>query len=341
LRAAAAPPSLEDFMKFPRRRFLHLAAGAAIVPGLSRLARADNYPSRPITAIIPFAGGSASDVVSRIMFDRMSKSMGQPIIVENRPGAGGNTGTAMAAKAAPDGYTLVGGGSGPVAANVTMYKALDYDPEKDFETISPFAGFTIVVVASNNLGINTLQGLIAYAKAHPGELNYGSVGIGSSQHLAGEYFSQLTGVKITHIPYKNIGQYVPDLMAGTVQLGFQWLPNVSAALAGNGAKALAVAGANRLTALPDVPTTKEAGLPEYVVSGWFALLVPKGTPAPIVSRLNNEVKSALADPEVRAKFQQQGAETLYLPPDQANKFIADEIKKYHDIITTAGLPKIE
>ena len=233
-------------MRVPRRRFLHLVASAAVVPSSLRMALADAYPSRPITAVIPFAGGSASDVVSRIMFDRMAKSMGQPIVVENRPGAGGNSGTAVAAKAAADGYTLLGGGSGPVAANVTMYKQLDYDPEKDFETISPFAGFTIVVVASNKVPVKNLQELIAYAKAHPGELNYGSVGIGSSQHLAGEYFSQLTGVKITHIPYKNIGQYVPDLMAGTVQLGFQWLPNVSAALAANGAKALAVAGTKRL-----------------------------------------------------------------------------------------------
>jgi tripartite-type tricarboxylate transporter receptor subunit TctC len=328
-------------MKIPRRRFLHLVAGAAAVPGLSRVAMAEAYPARPITAIIPFAGGSASDVVSRIMFDKMSRSMGQPIIVENRPGAGGNNGTATAAKAAPDGYTLVGGGSGPVAANVTMYKQLDYDPVKDFETISPFAGFTIVVVASSKVPVNTLQELIAYAKANPGQLNYGSVGIGSSQHLAGVYFAQLTGIEITHVPYRNIGQYQPDLMAGVVQLGFQWLPNVSAALQAKGAKALAVAGANRLDALPDTPTTKEAGLPEYVVSGWFALLVPKGTPADVVTKLNGEVKSALADPEVRARFQQQGAETLYLPPDQANKFIADEIKKYHDIITKAGIPQIE
>jgi tripartite-type tricarboxylate transporter receptor subunit TctC len=328
-------------MKIPRRRFLHLVAGAAAVPGLSRVVMAETYPARAITAIIPFAGGSASDVVSRIMFDKMSRSMGQPIIVENRPGAGGNNGTATAAKAAPDGYTLVGGGSGPVAANVTMYKQLDYDPVKDFETISPFAGFTIVVVASSKVPVNTLQELIAYAKANPGQLNYGSVGIGSSQHLAGVYFAQLTGVEITHVPYRNIGQYQPDLMAGVVQLGFQWFPNVSAALQAKGAKALAVAGANRLDALPDTPTTKEAGLPDYVVSGWFALLVPKGTPADVVTKLNGEVKSALADPEVRARFQQQGAETLYLPPDQANKFIADEIKKYHDIITKAGIPQIE
>jgi tripartite-type tricarboxylate transporter receptor subunit TctC len=322
-------------------RFLPVAffALATIVTGNN--ARAQSYPAHQITAIIPFAAGSASDVVSRIMFDRMSKSMGQPIVVENRPGAGGNTGTADAAKAAPDGYTILGSGSGPMAANATLYKHLDYDPEKDFTPISPFAAFTIVVAVTAKLPINSLQEMIAYAKAHPGELNYGSVGIGSSQHLAGEYFGQITGTKLTHIPYKNIGQYQPDLMAGVVQFGFQWLPNVSSAIQAKGAKALAVAGPNRLDALPDTPTTKEAGLPEYVVSGWFALMVPKGTPPAVVTRLNDEVKAAMADPEVRAKFQQQGAETVYLPPDKASKFISDEIAKYRDIITKAGIPQIE
>jgi tripartite-type tricarboxylate transporter receptor subunit TctC len=328
-------------MKAFGRRFLLGAVVALVAAGASVAARAQDYPTRSITAIIPFAAGSASDVVSRILFERMSKSMGQPIVVENRPGAGGNNGSADAAKAAPDGYTLLGSGSGPIAANVTLYKHLDYDPEKDFETISPFAAFTIIVVASNKLPVNNLQELIAYAKAHPGELNYGTVGIGSSQHLAGEYFSQLTGVKITHVPYKNIGQYVPDLMSGQVPLGFQWYPNVSAALAANGAKALAVAGSSRLDALPDTPTTKEAELPEYIASGWFALLAPKGTPAEIVAKLNSEVKAALADPAVRARFQQQGAQTDYLPPDQSKKFIADEIAKYRDIITKAGIPQIE
>jgi tripartite-type tricarboxylate transporter receptor subunit TctC len=319
-----------------------LGAATALAAGIAcSTAETQSYPAHAITAIIPFAGGSASDVVSRILFERMSKSMGQPIIVENRPGAGGNTGSAYVAKATPDGYTLLGGGSGPVAANVSLYKQLDYDPRADFETISPFAAFTIIVAASSKLPVNSLQELITYAKAHPGELNYGSVGIGSSQHLAGEFFSQLTGVKITHVPYKNIGQYVPDLMSGAVPLGFQWYPNISAALQGKGAKALAVAGPNRLDALPDTPTTKEAGLPDYVVSGWFALLVPKGTPAPIVTKLNSEVKAALADPEVRARFQQQGAEPVYLPPDQAKQFIADEINKYRDIITRAGIPQIE
>src|SRR6201981_1490524 len=191
------------FKKF----FLTIVAVALMRIGAAA-PRAQNYPTRPNPAIGPFAGGSASDVVSRILFDRMSKSLGQPIIVENRPGAGGNSGTVDAAKAAPDGYTLLGGGSGPVAANVTLYKHLDYDPLQDFETISPFAAFTIVVAVTAKLPINSLQDLIAYAKAHPGELNYGSVGIGSSQHLAGEYFGQLTGVKITHVPYCNIGQYM-------------------------------------------------------------------------------------------------------------------------------------
>ncbi|MGB7076680.1 MAG: tripartite tricarboxylate transporter substrate binding protein [Xanthobacteraceae bacterium] len=323
--------------------------GAALVLALGALAAvstaasaedAATYPSHPITAIIPFAGGSASDVVSRVLFDKMSKILGQPIVVENKPGAGGNIGTADVARSTPDGYTILGGGSGPVAANVTLYKQLDYNPEKDFETISPFASFTIVVAASTKLPVNTLQELISYGKEHPG-LNFGSVGIGSSQHLAGEYFSQLTGVKLTHVPYRNIGQYATDLMSGQVPLGFQWYPNIAASLQAKGAKALAVAGPNRLEILPDTPTTKEAGLPQYQVSGWFALLAPKGTPSPIVNKLNSALKQAVADPQVHAGFERQGAETMYLPPDQAAKFISDEIKKYHDIIVNAHIAQIE
>ena len=302
---------------------------------------AQDYPSRPINAIIPFAGGSASDVVSRILFDRVAKSLGQPIVVENKPGAGGNSGTAVAAHATPDGYTILGSGSGPVAANVTLYKQLDYDPQKDFETISPFAGFTIVVVASNKLPVNNLQELIAYAKAHPGELNYGSVGIGSSQHLGGEYFQQVTGTKLTHVPYKNIGQYGPDMIAGTVPLGFQWLPNVLAPLKSNGAKALAVAGTARLPALPDTPTTIEAGLPDYQASGWFAMQVPRGTPKDIVARINQEMAKAIADPTVRERFAQQGAVAKVIPPEEATKFVSDEIIKWRGIIEKAGIPKMK
>jgi tripartite-type tricarboxylate transporter receptor subunit TctC len=312
---------------------------AAILPGAS--AQAQTYPSRQIAVIVPFAGGSASDVVTRIMLNKMSQNMGQPIVVENRPGAGGNIGTAMGAKAAPDGYTWIASGSGPIAANKTLYKDLGYDPEKDFEAVSPFAFFTIVVVASNQLKINTLAELITYAKAHPGELNYGSVGIGSSQHLGGVYFEQVTGTKLTHVPYKNIGQYPADMMAGTVPLGFQWLPNVLAPLNAKAAKALAVAGQERLPALPDTPTTIEAGLPQYQASGWFAMQVPHGTPKDIVARINKEMAAAIADPTVRQRFEQQGAVAKVIPPEEAKKFVSDEIVKWRGIIEKAGIPKMK
>src|SRR5437016_4539928 len=183
---------------------------AAVLGGSA--AEAQTYPARPIQVIVPFAGGSASDVVTRILLERAGKSIGQPFIIDNRPGAGGNTGTLAAARATPDGYTLVGSGSGPVAANKTLYRDLGYDPEKDFEPVAMIAAFPIVIVASTKLPVKTLKELIAYAKERPKELNYGSVGIGSSQHLAGAYFDQVTGVQLTHVPYRNIAQYTPDLI---------------------------------------------------------------------------------------------------------------------------------
>ncbi len=209
-------------MKLWSRRSL-LGGSVALAFAANDAAQAEDYPTRPITAVIPFAAGSASDVVSRILFDRMSKSLGQPIIVENCPGAGGNIGSAFVAKDKPDGYTLLGGGSGPVAANVTLYNHLDYDPVQDFETISPFAGFTIVVAVTSKLPINSLQELISYAKAHPGELNYGSVGIGSSQHLAGEYFGQLTG---TEADPRSLQEHWPVSAGSNVRRRTAWVPVV-------------------------------------------------------------------------------------------------------------------
>ena len=323
------------------RRLVLSASIALAALRLGVSVQAQTWPSHNIQVIVPFAAGSASDVVTRIMLNKMSQNMGQPIVVENRPGAGGNIGTMMGAKAAPDGYTWIASGSGPIAANKTLYRDLGYDPEKDFEAVSPFAFFTIVVAASTQLKINTLAELIAYAKAHPGELNYGSVGIGSSQHLGGVYFEQVTGTRLTHVPYKNIGQYGPDMIAGTVPLGFQWLPNVLAPLSAKGAKALAVAGPERLTALPDTPTTIEAGLPDYQASGWFAMQVPHGTPKDIVARINKEMAAAIADPTVRQRFEQQGAVAKVISPEEAKKFVSDEIVKWRGIIEKAGIPKMK
>jgi tripartite-type tricarboxylate transporter receptor subunit TctC len=196
-------------------------------------------------------------------------------------------------------------------------------------------------VASTKLPVKTLAELIAHAKANPGKLNYGSVGIGSSQHLAGAYFEQVAKVKLTHVPYRNIAQYGPDLIEGQVPLGFQWLPNVAAPLQSGGARPLAVASKTRMAALPDVPTSAEAGLPDYIASGWFALLAPRGTPKPIVDKLNKELAAALADPDVRKKFLDVGAEPIAVSPDEAKKFIADEVVKWRDIIQKAGIPPMK
>ncbi|MCP4620013.1 MAG: tripartite tricarboxylate transporter substrate binding protein [Bradyrhizobium sp.] len=324
-------------MKFSKSWAIALWAAAALA---ADSASAQSFPSRPITVIMPFAGGSASDVVSRVLFNKMATLLGQPIVVDNRPGAGGNLGTAVAAKAAPDGYTLVGAASGPLAANLTLYKELGYDP-KELVLISPFASFTIVVTASNKLGITTVKDLIERAKREPGALNYGSVGIGSSQHLAGEYFAQTAGVKLTHVPYRNIAQFGPDLIAGTVQLGFAWYPNVSGPLTANGAVALAVAGDARLPVLPNTPTTAQAGLPQYKFDGWFGLGAPAGVPQDILERLNAALNEALKDPAVRVRFEEIGAVPIGLDLDKARTFLADEVVKYRDIISKAEIAKIE
>jgi tripartite-type tricarboxylate transporter receptor subunit TctC len=320
----------------------HITLGAlAAFAMMTGAAAAQNYPSRPINVIIPFAGGSGSDVAARIVFAQMSRTLGQPIIVENKPGAGGNSGTAQAAKATPDGYTLVGVGSGPIAANVTLYRDLGYDPQKDFTMISPFVSFTVVITASNKLGVNSVQELIERARKEPGALNYGSVGIGSSQHLAGEYFAQVTGVTLTHVPYRNIAQFGPDMIAGAVPLGFAWYPNVAGPLNANGAKALAVAGDKRLATLPDTPTTTEINLAEYKVDGWFGLAAPAGVPKDILERLNKELNAALNSPEVRGNFEKVGAVPFGLGLEESKTFLANEIAKYRDIITKAGIAKIE
>ncbi len=313
----------------------------AVTLAAAHNAHAQNYPNRPITVIVPYAGGSASDVVSRVLFDKMAGILGQPIVIENKPGAGGNVGTAQAAHATPDGYTLLGVSAGPVTTGLMLYKDIGFEA-KDLVLISPFASFTVVITASNKIGVHSVKELIELAKKEPGALNYGSVGIGSSQHLAGEYFSQLTGTKLTHIPYRNIAQFGPDLMEGRVQLGFAWYPNVSAPIAAKGATALAVAGERRLAAvLPDTPTTAEAGLPDYKVDGWFGLGAPSGVSKEIQQLLNAALRQALKDPNVLASFEKVGAVQIGLDLAQAQKFWDDEMTKYRDIVTNAGIKRID
>jgi len=309
---------------------------AVLMLVVSSWASAQDYPSRPVTVILPFSTGSASDVIARIVLERMSASVGQRFVVDNRPAAGGAVGTAAAAKATPDGYTILMGASGPLVVAKVLQPGLAYDAERDFQPISMYGRLPNVIVVSVKLPIKSLDELIEYLKRKPG-VGYGSVGNGSSQHLAGAFFEQLTGVKMTHIPYRVTSQLQSDLVAGEVPVSFQLLPNVISALKAGQVRALAVANASRLPALPEVPTAGELGVKGYESSAWFGFVAPRGTPRPIVDRLNAEVVAAMADPAVRARFVEFGAEPVTTTPDELGRFIASEVVKWRDIITKAGI----
>lgn len=300
-------------------------------------AQSADYPSRPIQVYVPFAGGSASDVVTRILLNRMATSLGQTFVVDNRPGAGGNIGTAAAAHAAPDGYTLLMSTSGPLAANKSLFKELGYDALKDLAPIGLFATLPNVVVINSRLPPKSLRELIDYATARPKELNYGTVGVGSSQHLAGAYFEQLTGTQLTHVPYRNISNYTPDFISGQVPVGFQLLPNVIGLIKNGNARALAVASSKRMTALPDIPTAAEAGLQGYESAAWLALLAPANTNNAVIDKLYAAMVEAINDPRVRALFVEQGAEPLVLNPEGLRDFMASEAAKWATIIKKIGI----
>ncbi|OAF10619.1 hypothetical protein AYJ54_10090 [Bradyrhizobium centrolobii] len=321
-----------------RRSVLSLCAAAALAAtGIRPAGAQSDYPSRPVQVYVPFAGGSASDVITRILLNRMATSFGQTFVVDNRPGAGGNIGTAAAAHAAADGYTLLMSTSGPLAANKSLFRELGYDPLKDLAPIGLFATMPNVVVVNSKLPPKSLRELIDYAKAHPRELNYGTVGVGSSQHLAGAYFEQLTGTELTHVPYRNISNYTPDFISGQVPLGFQLLPNVIGLIRNGDARALAVASDKRMTALPDVPTAAEAGLQNYESAAWLALLAPTNTGRALIDKIYAAMSEAVNDPKVSALFVEQGAEPLVLDPQGLRDFMTSETSKWAGIIRKIGI----
>jgi tripartite-type tricarboxylate transporter receptor subunit TctC len=328
---------VRDTIKPTRRRVLSGTAATLAAPFLARSASAQAWPARPVRVIIPYPPAGGADTVGRIFFSRLSEVWGQQFVIDNRGGAGGTIAEAVAAKAEPDGYTIVLGASGPLAANRSLFTNLGYDPETDLDPIGLFAHFPNIVVASTKLPVNSVAELVAYAKARPKQLHYGSVGVGSSQHLAGVFFEQVTGAELVHVPYRNIAQYGTDLIAGTVPLGFQWFPNVSAAIAGKGAKALAVASDQRLAALPDVPTGAEVGIPAYICSGWIAFLAPHGTPRAIVDRLHAELSAAMADPAVLTRFAELGAQPAGGTPEELSKYIVSETIKWRQITERGGV----
>ena len=299
-------------------------------------AMAQDYPVRPVTVIIPFSSGSASDVIARIVLERMSTSVGQRFVVDNRPAAGGIVGTQAAAKAEPDGYTLVMGASGPLIANKILNPNVGFDPEKDFAPISLYASMPNVVTVSAKLLIQSLAELTQYVRENP-KTPYSSVGNGSSQHLAGALFQQLAGAKMQHVPYRITSQMQSDMVAAIVPVSFQLLPNVIGGIKSGQLRALAVTADKRLAALPEVPTAAEAGLKGFESAAWFGFLAPRGAPKPAIDLLNREVAAAVADPAVRGRFSDFGAEPMTSTPEVFSRYVSAEVVRWRAIITRGGI----
>ncbi len=297
---------------------------------------ADAYPAKPITVIVPFAAGGTTDILARVIGQALNKELHQPVIVDNRAGAGGNIGAALAAKAAVDGYTLFMGTVGTHAINQSLYKKLPYDPIKDFAPLTRVAMVPNLLVANPGKPYKTVKELIAYAKANPGKVNFGSSGSGSSIHLSGELFNALAKVQMVHVPYKGSAPAVSDLLGGQIDIMFDNMPSAIQHVRAGKLRPLAVTTARRSPELPDVPTIAEAGVPGYEATSWFGLFAPAGTPAPVVAKLNGALVKVLAEPEVKKKLAEQGAEPYSEKPEQFAEFIRKETAKWSKVVKDSG-----
>nr|WP_315592701.1 tripartite tricarboxylate transporter substrate binding protein [uncultured Cupriavidus sp.] len=313
-----------------------LFAGAGASLYAPAVQAADPWPNKPVTVIVPFPAGGGTDAFARPLTAQLSKQLGKQFVIDNRGGAGGTVGASIAAKAAPDGYTIFIGGAHHAIAP-SFYKKLDYDIEKDFIPITVIATPPqVVVVNPTKVQANTLKELIAYAKAHPGKLNYASAGNGSAHHLAGELFKLQTQTDLAHVPYKGAGPALSDLMAGQVDLMFDGLGSSAQHIRGGRIKALAVASKTRSAAFPNVPTAAEAGVPNYEVSTWYALWAPKGTPKEIVDKLYAETTKALNSPEMKAIWLQNGSDIPQFTQEQFAQFEHAEIKRWAEVVQRSG-----
>ncbi len=308
-----------------------LALVGACLAGAPALAQGA-YPERPIRVIVPFAAGSASDIVGRIVLEKMAGDLGHRFVVENQAGASGNLGTAQVARAEPDGYTILVSASGPLAVNQALFRNIGYDPLADFEPISLIATLPNVIVVNASQPIRSVVDLIEAAKKAPGQLIYGSIGNGSSQHLAAAYFEQVTGTKMMHVPYRVTGQLVSDLVGGQLHVSFQLIPNVLGQIQGGQLRPLAITANKRSEVLPQVPTVAEVGMSGYEAYGWFAMLAPKNTPQPMIARLHAAYMKAMADPATRRRIVEVGAEPATSTPAELRAFMSAEAKKWGDII---------
>jgi tripartite-type tricarboxylate transporter receptor subunit TctC len=321
-------------MKLPRRNFLRLAAGTALLPAASRVARAETYPSRPVHMIIGFPAGSAPDIIGRLIGQWLSDRLGQQFVIENRPGATGNIGTEAVVNAAPDGYTLLLVAASN-AINTTLYRKLSFVFHRDTAPVAAIIRVPNVIEVTPSLPACTVPEFIAYAKANPGKINFASGGNGTSQHVSGELFKMMAGVDMLHVPYRGSAAALTDLIAGHVQVMFDAVSSSIAYIRAGQVRALAVTTATRLEALPDLPTVGDF-VPGYEASAWFGVCAPRKTPAEIVDRLNREINAALADPAMKAHLADLGGTPLPGSPADFGNLIVAETEKWAKVVKFSG-----
>ncbi|MCR0981255.1 tripartite tricarboxylate transporter substrate binding protein [Roseomonas populi] len=319
----------------PMRRALMGAACALALAPLPSLAQ-DNYPNRPIRMLVPFAAGGTTDLIGRLVGAEMSKRLGQPIVVDNRAGAGGNIGAEACAKAAPDGYTICMGTISSHAINASIYPRIPFDNLRDFAPVALLGSQPNMLVVANNIPARTVPELIALMKQRPGQINYGSSGVGTSIHLAGELFTQLTGTEAVHVPYRGSGQIMTDMLAGTLPMAFDNFSSGWPHAREGRIRAIGVGSLQRLPQAPDVPTIAES-LPGFESLSWHGIFAPAATPPAIVARLNREALAALASPEVKARYEELGITAGTLSPEAFREFVAAETKRWGDVARKADI----
>ncbi len=318
------------------RRFALTALATLCVLVVAPAFSQGTYPNKPVRLVVPFPAGGTTDILARAAAQKLSETWGQQVIVDNRPGAGGNIGAELVAKAAPDGYTLLMGTVGTHAINSSLYAKMPYDHVKDFAPVILVAGVPNVLVVNPDLPIKTVAELIAYAKANPGKLNFASSGSGTSIHLSGELFKVMAGVQMTHVPYKGSAPALTDLIGGQVQLMFDNLPSSLPQIKGGKLRAVAVTSTARAAALPDVPTVAESGLPGFEASSWFGILAPAGTSKEIIAKINADVQKWLASPDAKDKLLGQGAIAAGGTPEDFAKHIQAETAKWAKVVKESG-----
>ena len=313
-----------------------LAAAALLATGVGAAVAQDGYPNKPLTMVVPFSAGGTTDILARIVGQALGQELGQTIIIENKPGAGGNIGAQQAARAKADGYTLFMGTVGTHAINQALYKKLPYDPIKDFTPLSRVANVPNLLVAHPSRPYKTVKEMIEYGKKHPNEITYGSPGSGASPHVSGALFQSMTGVELTHVPYKGSAPAISDLLGNQIAVMFDNMPSAIQHVRSGKLRPIAVTTAKRSPELPDVPTIAEAGVPGYEATSWFGLWSVAGTPQPVLDKLHASLSKVLKDPAVAKKIADQGGEVVIETPAQFDAFIKSEAAKWGKVVKESG-----